>query len=71
MKLKLVTINGKTCAEVHDGKPVYQADGKDVAFDAPATLLTISRLNGEAKGHREAKEAAESDRVRELVMASI
>lgn len=46
---------------VSDGKPVYVDDtGKDVAFDAPATIATISRLNGEAKGHREAKEAAEA-----------
>ncbi len=46
---------------VSDGKPVYVGDdGKDIAFDAPATIATISRLNGEAKGHREAKEAAEA-----------
>ena len=61
MKLKLVTIDGKTYAEVDDGKPVYvHDDGKEVAFDAPGTVATISRLNGEAKGHREAKEAAEA-----------
>ncbi|MBI5940665.1 MAG: hypothetical protein HY859_09585 [Caulobacterales bacterium] len=46
---------------VVDGKPVYtHDDGKDVPFDAVATVATISRLNGEAKGHREAKEAAET-----------
>ncbi|MFZ5669120.1 MAG: DUF6651 domain-containing protein [Pseudomonadota bacterium] len=46
---------------VVDGKPVYtHDDGKDVPFDAVATVATISRLNGEAKGHREAKEAAEA-----------
>jgi hypothetical protein len=40
---------------------VYVDDaGKDVAFDYPATLATIARLNGEAKGHREAKEALET-----------
>lgn len=45
---------------VTDGKPVYvHDDGKEIAFDAPATVATISRLNAEAKGHREAKEAAE------------
>jgi hypothetical protein len=60
VKLKLVTVEGKTYAEVQDGKPVYEADGKDVPFDAPATVATITRLNGEAKGHREAKEAAET-----------
>lgn len=61
MKLKTVEIEGTTYAAVQDGKPVYTADdGKEVAFDAPSTVATISRLNGEAKGHREAKEAAEA-----------
>jgi hypothetical protein len=61
MKLKTVTIDGKTFAEVQEGKPLYvHDDGKEVAFDAPGTVATISRLNGEAKGHREAKEAAEA-----------
>lgn len=46
---------------VEDGKPVYEhADGKRAPFDAAHTLATISRLNGEAKSHREAKEALES-----------
>lgn len=46
---------------VQDGKPVYVADdGKEIAFDYPATLATISRLNGEAKGHRERAEGAEA-----------
>lgn len=45
---------------VQDDKPVYVGDdGKDIVFDAPGTVSTITRLNGEAKGHREAKEAAE------------
>lgn len=40
--------------------PVFiHADGKKSPFDAEGTLGTISRLNGEAKTHREAKEAAE------------
>ena len=57
MKLKLDE-NGH--AVLQDGKPVYvHDDGKEVAFDAPATVATISRLNGEAKSHREGKEAAE------------
>lgn len=60
MRLKIVEVNGKTYAEVEDGKPVYMIDGdKTVAFDAPATAQTISRLNGEAKGHRERAEKAE------------
>ncbi len=46
---------------VVDGKPVYvHEDGKEVAFDALSTVATITRLNGEAKTHREGKEAAET-----------
>ena len=57
MKLKLDE-NGQVV--VTDGKPVYvQDDGKEVAFDAAGTLQTISRLNGEAKSHRERAETAE------------
>lgn len=57
MKLKL---DDQGHVVVQDGKPVYvHEDGKEVAFDAAATVATISRLNGEAKAHREAKEAAE------------
>jgi hypothetical protein len=45
---------------VQDGKPVYvHDDGKEIAFDAAATVATISRLNGEAKSHRERAEEAE------------
>ena len=56
MKLKL---DGDK-AVVVDGKPVYVAeDGREVPFDYPATIAAISRLNGEAKSHRERAEAAE------------
>lgn len=45
---------------VKDGNPIYvHDDGKELPLDAKSTLATISRLNGEAKSHREAKEAAE------------
>jgi hypothetical protein len=48
-------------AVVRNGKPVYQAeDGKEIEFDAAGTVQTISRLNGEAKSHRERAEAAEA-----------
>lgn len=58
MKLKLDE-NGHVV--VQDGKPVYvHDDGKEYPFDAAATVSRISALNAEAKGHREAKEAAES-----------
>lgn len=59
MKLKTVEVSGATYAVVTDGKPVFvNDDGSEVAFDAPGTVATISRLNGEAKSHREAKEGA-------------
>lgn len=58
MKLKL---DDKNQVVVQDGKPVYVDDnGKDVAFDVPHAVAKIAQLNTEAKGHREAKEAAEA-----------
>ena len=62
MKLKTVTIEGKTYAEVNEqGLPLYiHDDGKEVAHDAPQTVATISRLNGEAKTNRERYETAET-----------
>lgn len=58
MKLKLDEAGHVVVA---DGKPVYvHDDGKEAPFDVAHTLATIARLNGEAKGHREAKEAAET-----------
>lgn len=57
MKLK---VDEKGNAVVVDGKPVYvHDDGKEAPFDALSTVATIGRLNAEAKGHREAKEAAQ------------
>lgn len=57
MKLKL---DADGHVVLQDGKPVYVADdGKEIAFDAPGTVATISRLNAEAKSHRERAEAAE------------
>lgn len=57
MKLKL---DEQGHVVVVDGKPVYiHDDGKEIAFDADATVQTISRLNGEAKGNRERAELAE------------
>jgi hypothetical protein len=58
MKLKL---DDAGHVVVKDGNPVYvHDDGKEIPFDAAGTVATISRLNGEAKGHREAKERAET-----------
>jgi hypothetical protein len=60
MKLKL-TEDGKAAVINDKGLPIYvRDDNTEVPFDAPATVATISRLNGEAKSHREAKEAAEA-----------
>ncbi|WP_448761315.1 DUF6651 domain-containing protein [Acinetobacter tandoii] len=62
MKLKTVVVDGKTYAEVNEqGLPLYvHDDGKEVAHDAPQTVATISRLNGEAKTNRERYEKAEA-----------
>lgn len=61
MKLKTVTIEGKTYAEVSaEGNPIYvHTDGKEVPFDAAHAVEKIDQLNGEAKGHRVEKEKAE------------
>lgn len=57
MKLKLDD-NGQVV--VSEGKPVYlRDDGSEVAFDAAGTVATITRLNGEARSHRERAESAE------------
>lgn len=57
MKLKLDS-NGN--AVLQDGKPVYvHDDGKEIAFDAPAAMATITARNQEAKANRERAEAAE------------
>jgi len=58
MKLKL---DDQGHVVLQDGKPLYvYEDGKEVAFDAAGTVNTITRLNAEAKTHREGKEAAET-----------
>ena len=59
MKLKL-DANGNVVVE--NGMPVYiHDDGKEIPFDAVAAMTKITSLNGEAKTHREAKEAAEAN----------
>lgn len=61
MKLKLDENGNAVLVEQNGVKmPVYiHDDGKEAPFDAGTTVATISRLNGEAKGHRERAEAAE------------
>ena len=57
MKLKL---DDQGHAVLQDGKPVYvKEDGTEVAFDALGTTQAITRLNAEAKSHRERAETAE------------
>ncbi len=50
--------------EINGAKlPIYvHTDGREAPFDADSTLGTISRLNGEAKAHRERAEKAEGAR---------
>jgi hypothetical protein len=58
MKLKLDDAGHVVLSE---GKPVViHDDGKEIAFDIAGTVQTISRLNAEAKSHRERAEAAEA-----------
>lgn len=54
---------GNIVTQESNGKklPVFiGADGKEAPFDGDSTVGTISRLNGEAKSHRERAETAES-----------
>lgn len=60
MKLKTVEVEGKTYAEVLDGKPVFVGDdGKEIAFDAVATTGTINRITEESKGFKTRAQTAE------------
>jgi hypothetical protein len=60
MQLQTIEIDGKTYALVSEGKPLYKADdGKEVAFDAPATVGTISRITEESKGFKQRAQTAE------------
>nr|WP_314523796.1 DUF6651 domain-containing protein [uncultured Acinetobacter sp.] len=62
MKLKTVTIENKTYAEVDaSGLPVYlHDDGKEIGFDALQAKQKITQLNGEAATNRQRYEAAET-----------
>lgn len=53
--------NGAIVMDADKKLPIFvHADGREAPFDADGTLAAIGRLNGEAKAHREAKEAAET-----------
>lgn len=57
-KLKL---DDKGNVVMSNGKPVYvNPEGKDVEFDVEQVMGTVTALRGEAKTHREGKEAAEA-----------
>lgn len=61
MKIKTVDVGGTEYAVLDKGFPIYiHDDGKELPLDAKSTVATISRLNGEAKSHRERAEAAEA-----------
>lgn len=61
MKLKTIEVDGKTYAELQDGKPVYlENNGKTFLADVPSMYNKLTGLNAEAQGHREAKETAEA-----------
>ena len=46
MKLKTIEVEGKTFAEINDGKPVYVDDaGKEHSYDAPAMRGSLDKLN--------------------------
>jgi hypothetical protein len=58
MKLKL---DAEGHVVVQDGNPVYvHDDGKEVPFDANATVATIDRITGESKGYKTRAQAAET-----------
>jgi hypothetical protein len=52
--------DGTIAVDAEKKLPIFvHSDGRETPFDADSTVATIGRLNGEAKSHREAKEAAE------------
>ena len=61
MELKLIEIEGKSYAEVQDGKPLYKDDsGKEIAFDAVGTKATIDRVIGESNRYKDRAQTAEA-----------
>jgi len=53
--------DGTIAMDAEKKLPIFvNKDGAESVFDPDSTVASISRLNGEAKAHREAKEAAES-----------
>jgi hypothetical protein len=53
--------DGTIAIDAEKKLPIFiNAEGAEAPFDADGTVATISRLNGEAKAHRIAKETAEA-----------
>ncbi|MGZ3309096.1 MAG: DUF6651 domain-containing protein [Xanthobacteraceae bacterium] len=53
--------DGTIAIDAEKKLPIFiNAEGTEAPFDADGTVATISRLNGEAKAHRIAKETAEA-----------
>lgn len=53
--------DGTIAMDAEKKLPIFiHPNGTEAPFDADGTLGTITRLNGEAKAHREGKEAAEA-----------
>lgn len=53
--------NGAIVVDAEKKLPIFvYEDGREAPFDGDSTIASIKRLNGEAKSHREAKEAAEA-----------
>ena len=60
MPVKVVEVEGKKYAELgSNGQPIYTVDGKEIEYDGEELAGKVTKLNGEAMGHRKAKETAE------------
>lgn len=56
-----IDANGAIVVDAEKKLPIFvYDDGREAPFDGDGTIASIKRLNGEAKSHREAKEAAEA-----------
>lgn len=61
MKLKTIEIEGKVYAEVSDGKPVYDDNGKDVALDGAGLSEKVVHLKQEADKAFKARDDAKTE----------
>jgi hypothetical protein len=61
MKLKTIEIDGKVYAEVSDGKPVYEDNGKDVALDGASLSEKVTHLKQEADKAFKSRDEAKAE----------